>query len=68
MKVRTCSHEAQKYALSVHGFLCIESWETKPYEVAKRLVALILFPYLKKRYGKGIMATVKKASREEAQW
>ena len=34
--------------------------------VAKRLFPLILFPYLKKMYGKGIMATVRKASSEVA--
>jgi hypothetical protein len=31
--------------------------------VANRLFPLILFPYLKNRYGKGIIATVKKANR-----
>lgn len=38
------------------------------YDVAKRLLALIRLPCRKKIYGKGIMATVRKASSEEAQW
>jgi hypothetical protein len=33
----------------------------KLYEVANRLFPLIFFPYLKNRYGNGIMPTVKKA-------
>lgn len=35
---------------------------------AKRLLARIRFPYLKKRYGNGIIATVRKASTLVAHW
>lgn len=35
---------------------------------AKRLFARICFPYLKKRYGNGIIATVRKASTLVAHW
>ena len=39
-----------------------------PQFLANRLLALIFLPYLKKMYGKGIMAMDTKPSNDEAHW
>jgi hypothetical protein len=47
---------------SIFNLYYVPDW-TEIYALAKRLLPLIFFPYLKKIYGNGIIATVKNANK-----